>query len=106
MIDGLQNIMPYGTTTLLQTTMSNLLNAYKRNEIDPATGLGIFALSATLTDRRAERIAHGHGGVAGRAGSRAPSAGRRSLTTFATAGPSPRKMTCAAASAHTLSRPN
>ncbi|MCB0071087.1 MAG: hypothetical protein KDE20_06495 [Caldilineaceae bacterium] len=51
LIDGLQNIMPYGTTTLLQTTMSNLLNAYKRNEIDPATGLGIFALSATLTDR-------------------------------------------------------
>ncbi|MCB0158784.1 MAG: hypothetical protein KDD83_11685, partial [Caldilineaceae bacterium] len=51
LLDGLQNIMPYGTTTLLQTTMSNLLDAYKRNEIDPATGLGIFALSATLTDR-------------------------------------------------------
>ncbi len=51
LIDGLQNIMPYGTTTLLQTTLSNLLNAYKRNEIEAATGLGIFALSATLTDR-------------------------------------------------------
>ena len=35
----------------MQTTFSNLLNAYKRNEIEPSTGLGIFALSATLTDR-------------------------------------------------------
>ena len=51
LIDGLQNLMPYGTTTLLQTTFSNLLNAYKRNEIEVTTGLGIFALSATLTDR-------------------------------------------------------
>ncbi len=51
LLDGLQNIMPYGATTLLQTTFSNLLNGYKRNELDAATGLGIFALSATLTDR-------------------------------------------------------
>ena len=35
----------------LQTTMSNLLNAYKRSELDAASGFGIFALSATLTDR-------------------------------------------------------
>ena len=51
LIDGLQNLMPYGATTALQTSFSNLLNAYKRNEIEPSTGLGIFALSATLTDR-------------------------------------------------------
>ncbi len=51
LLDGLQNIMPYGATTLLQTAFSNLLNGYKRNELDAATGLGIFALSATLTDR-------------------------------------------------------
>ena len=31
--------------------MSSLLHAYKRNELEPSTGLGIFALSATLTDR-------------------------------------------------------
>ena len=37
--------------TSLQNTFSNLLNAYKRNELEPDTGLGIFALSATLTDR-------------------------------------------------------
>lgn len=51
LLDGLQNIMPYGATNALQTTMSSLLNAYKRSELDPATGLGVFALSATLTDQ-------------------------------------------------------
>ena len=50
LVDGLQNILPYGATTALQTTFSNLLNAYKRNELDPQTGLGIFALSSTLSD--------------------------------------------------------
>ena len=51
LLDGLQNLLPFGATVALQTTMSSLLHAYKRNELDPATGLGIFALSATLTDR-------------------------------------------------------
>jgi hypothetical protein len=51
LLDGLQNILPYGATSQLQNTMSNLLDAYKRNELEPASGLGIFALSATLTDR-------------------------------------------------------
>ena len=51
LLDGLQNLLPYGATVALQTGMSNLLDAYKRSELDPATGLGIFALSATLTDR-------------------------------------------------------
>ncbi|MEZ4595165.1 MAG: hypothetical protein R3D55_29075, partial [Chloroflexota bacterium] len=51
LLDGLQNVLPYGATTLLQNTMSSLLHAYKRNELEPETGLGLFALSATLTDR-------------------------------------------------------
>ncbi|MCB9419672.1 MAG: hypothetical protein H6667_07700 [Ardenticatenaceae bacterium] len=51
LLDGLQNLLPYGATTALQGTMSSLLHAYKRNELEPETGLGIFALSATLTDR-------------------------------------------------------
>ncbi len=51
LLDGLLNLLPYGATTQLQTSFSNLLNAYKRNEIEPSTGLGLFALSATLTDR-------------------------------------------------------
>jgi hypothetical protein len=51
LLDGLQSIMPFGATSQLQNGMSNLLDAYKRNEQEPASGLGIFALSATLTDR-------------------------------------------------------
>ena len=51
LLDGLQNILPFGATSVLQNTMSSLLDAYKRNELEPATGLGIFSLSATLTDR-------------------------------------------------------
>ena len=50
LLDGLQNLLPYGATTALQTTFSNLLNAYKRNELEPESGLGIFSLSSTLTD--------------------------------------------------------
>lgn len=51
LLDGLQNLLPYGATTALQTSFSSLVDAYKRNELDPHSGLGIFALSATLTDR-------------------------------------------------------
>jgi hypothetical protein len=51
LLDGLQNILPYGATSSLQTTMSSLLHAYKRSELDAESGLGIFALSATLSDR-------------------------------------------------------
>ncbi len=51
LLDGVQNVLPYGTTQQLQTNLSSLLQAYKRSELEPETGLGIFALSATLTDR-------------------------------------------------------
>ncbi len=37
-------------TTRLQSRLSNLLNAYKRSELDPESGLGIFSLSSTITD--------------------------------------------------------
>jgi hypothetical protein len=50
LIDGLQNLLPSGATTALQTTFSNLLNAYKRNELEMQSGMGIFTLSSTLTD--------------------------------------------------------
>ena len=49
-LDGLQNILPAGTSSQIQNTFGNLLNAYKKSEIDTKTGMGIFALSATLTD--------------------------------------------------------
>jgi hypothetical protein len=49
-LDGLQNLLPYGANTALQNTFSNLLNAYKRSELEPEAGLGIFTLSSSLTD--------------------------------------------------------
>ena len=49
-VDGLQNILPANVTSLTQNTFSPLLDAYKRSELDPVTGFGIFALNSTLTD--------------------------------------------------------
>lgn len=51
LVDGIQNIMPFGVPTDLQTTTSNLADAYKRSELFPGTGLGIFALSAIIVDK-------------------------------------------------------
>ncbi len=53
LLDGVQNVLPAGATAQLQTNLSNLLHAYKRNELVDDVGLGIFALSATLSDRAA-----------------------------------------------------
>ena len=51
LLDGIQNIMPYGVPSSLQATTSNLVDAYKRSELDKATGLGIYALSAIIVDK-------------------------------------------------------
>ncbi len=51
MLDGLQNVMPYGVPSDLQRSTSNLVDAYKRTELEPESGIGIFALSAIITDR-------------------------------------------------------
>jgi hypothetical protein len=51
LVDGIQNIMPHGVSSDLQATTSNLVDAYKRNEIDLQSGLGIFALSAIIVDK-------------------------------------------------------
>lgn len=50
-LDGLQNIMPYGIESDLQTAASNLADAYKRSELVPESGLGIYALSAIIVDK-------------------------------------------------------
>jgi hypothetical protein len=50
MLDGLQNILPANITSLTQNTFSPLLDAYKRSEVNPETGLAIYALNSTLTD--------------------------------------------------------
>ncbi len=50
LLDGLQNILPANVTASTQVNLSPLLDAYKRHEVQTDTGLGIFALNATLTD--------------------------------------------------------
>lgn len=51
LVDGLQNLMPCGVGSAFQMDKSTLLDAYKRNELVPATGLGIFRLSSIPIDR-------------------------------------------------------
>ena len=51
LIDGIQNIMPYGVSSDFQGIRSNLVDAYKRNELVEHIGLGIFALSAIIVDK-------------------------------------------------------
>ncbi len=49
-LDGLVNLLPAGVSAEVQNRLSTLLDAYKRTELDPATGLGLLTLSSTLTD--------------------------------------------------------
>ena len=50
-LDGLQNILPYGVPSDTQTRASNLVDAYKRNQLAKEVGLGIYALSAIIVDK-------------------------------------------------------
>lgn len=51
LLDGLRNVLPYGAPLSLYQRSSNLVDAYKRTEVDPGTGLGIFSLTSRITDR-------------------------------------------------------
>ena len=51
LIDGIQNLLPYGVGSDLQRQSSNLADAYKRSELHAQSGLGIFALSAIIVDK-------------------------------------------------------
>ena len=50
-LDGVQNVLPPGVTPQTQNALSNLLDAYKRAEVDPASGVATVFLSSLLTDR-------------------------------------------------------
>ncbi|HVN41352.1 MAG TPA: hypothetical protein VMT50_01120, partial [Steroidobacteraceae bacterium] len=50
-LDGVQNIMPCGTDSRFNLEYSTLLDAYKRSELLPGSGLGLFHLSAVPVDR-------------------------------------------------------
>ena len=50
-LDGLRNVLPHGAPLALYQSSSNLVDAYKKTEADPESGLGIFSLTAGITDR-------------------------------------------------------
>ncbi|WP_437440083.1 hypothetical protein [Polaribacter batillariae] len=50
-LDGIQNIIPYGVTSAIQEIRSNLVDAYKKSELETSTGIGIYALSAIIVDK-------------------------------------------------------
>ena len=51
LLDGLRNVLPSGAPLRLYQQSSCLVDAYKRVDVDPATRLGIFSLTARITDR-------------------------------------------------------
>ena len=51
LLDGIQNILPYGVEDALQNSTSNLVDAYKKCELEVDTGLGIYSLSAIIVDK-------------------------------------------------------
>ena len=50
-LDGIQNIIPFGVISDLQNRQSNLVDAYKKNELEAEVGIGIYALSAIIVDK-------------------------------------------------------
>ena len=50
-LDGIQNILSYGVGEGLQIAQSNLVDAYKKCELEDKSKLGIFTLSAIIVDK-------------------------------------------------------
>ena len=50
-IDGLQNIIPSDVETDLQNSRSNLVDAYKKSELQIESGIGVYALSSIIVDK-------------------------------------------------------
>ncbi|MDD3011085.1 MAG: hypothetical protein PHU97_07190 [Bacteroidales bacterium] len=51
MVDGIRNILPGNVAYAFQNEFSNLLDAYKKNELLPDLNLGLFMLSSVPVDR-------------------------------------------------------
>lgn len=50
-LDGVQNVLPYGTQRVMQATLSTLVDAYKKCELVREAGLGVYRLSSIPVDR-------------------------------------------------------
>ena len=51
LLDGLQNILPYGIQQSTQANLSTLMDAYKKSELVPGCDLAIFRMSSIPVDR-------------------------------------------------------
>ena len=51
LLDGVQNLLPFGATPGTQNELSCLVDAYKKNELDLKTGLAVYTMSSLLTDK-------------------------------------------------------
>ncbi len=51
LVDGVQNILPFGVERILQNRLSTLVEAYKKNELIVESGIGIYSLSSIITDK-------------------------------------------------------
>jgi hypothetical protein len=50
-LDGIQNILPFGIQRPMQAQLSTLMDAYKKNELVKLVNLGIFRMSSIPVDR-------------------------------------------------------
>lgn len=50
-LDGIQNILPYGVDQQFQNQFSTLIDGYKKNELLQDFGLGIYSLSSIPSDK-------------------------------------------------------
>jgi len=50
-LDGIQNVLPYGVKQTMQTNFSTLMDAYKKSELINDSGLALFRLSSIPVDR-------------------------------------------------------
>lgn len=50
-LDGIENILPYGVESGVQSSLSCLVDAYKKNELQGNVGLGLYSMSSILVDR-------------------------------------------------------
>ena len=51
LLDGIRNVMPANVPLGIQQSSSTLAEAYRRNELDPATSMAIYSLEARISDR-------------------------------------------------------
>jgi len=50
-LDGIENLLPYGVESGIQNGLSCLVDAYKKNELEHDVGLGLYSMSSILVDR-------------------------------------------------------